>query len=694
MKKDKKYPRWTAEGMAIMLLCTLFMSCNNEDFLESVNPKEANGYICFGTTSDNDVQTKGSIGTKEKTYTSHRFVLRASESDDTLCIRALVSEDIHPSDKTDATVVTRGMPVDNTNFYDQFHVLAYWQKSGSLVEQFYMDDNVLDKGTTWKSDQVYYWPGAEHTLQFYAWAPIYASGLTAPTSPDNKTLTYTVPAEATAQKDIVVAGTSGIQGDYNQAVSLPFKHICTAVRFAVGSQMQPGSIKSVALTGIQNTGTYDMESGTWTLGTSKTDFSQDLNKTTTGTEASGTEITTANGTFMMLPQTLPADAMIKVVFTNAKGMDRTLTAPIGNTVWTMGNTTTYRLSITPEYELEFTSTPEVKDAHYVIYPITFKANNLSKKGWTLTSNDKANVTFMQTFPHEDLKELVDKGYWLKDYCGTSTLTGTSTGEVKVYVFLKENVSEQDRDIVLSLASVDDPTDKPVTFTFKQYCPIWNNGIGVERIQGADYPWGFNWDSNMKITYSMPQGFVAGWYHFVYLLVYDTKKYVSSKGNAWAGTWKVTIDFSKVPKLTTATSSTDGLQNTWELYDFEGISEASEMMDRLVRWGGVPDKTLPKNPSEYAALECAKKNKFGVNKVTQGDQVAYIPVLDKADLVWYLPAKDEAYSMSDTSMTGNYWTSTAITDPGTTSYKYNVEGNATTDENRQKRLHVRAVRSKP
>lgn len=95
------------------------------------------------------------------------------------------------------------------------------------------------------------------------------------------------------------------------------------MRFAVGSQMQPGQIKSVALKGVKNAGTYNMANA-WTLGDATADFSQTLDKETTGNEGNGDEITSAEGTFMMLPQILPADAMIKVVFTNASGVDRTL----------------------------------------------------------------------------------------------------------------------------------------------------------------------------------------------------------------------------------------------------------------------------------------------------------------------------------------------------------------------------------
>ena len=100
--------------------------------------------------------------------------------------------------------------------------------------------------------------------------------------------------------------------------------------------MQPGSIKSVALKGVKNAGTYDMAGGTWTLGGTTADFSQTLNKATTGTEANGDAITSSEGTFMMLPQTLPAGATVEVVFTNASGVDRTLSASIAGSEWKMG----------------------------------------------------------------------------------------------------------------------------------------------------------------------------------------------------------------------------------------------------------------------------------------------------------------------------------------------------------------------
>ena len=337
-----------AGGMATMLLCTLLFSCNNEDFLESGNPEKACDNICFGISSDKNVQTRGYAGSDDEGYTADRFVLRSDDSADTLCVRAIVSDGINVSGFEGEQALTRATPVDKDNFYDKFHVLAYWSKNGASVDQFYMNTNASNSaasvgtGAKWSTEQIYYWPGADHSFQFYAWAPTDAGGLTTPSSPQDKSLAYTVPEAATDQKDIVVATTNEIQGDNNAAVPLTFKHICTAVRFAVGSQMQPGSIKSVALKGVKNAGTYDMAGGTWSIGNATVDFSQTLGKTTTGTPDEA--LTTDAQTFMMIPQTLPDGAQIEVVFTDKSNVDHTLTADIKGTVWPIGKTVTYKIS--------------------------------------------------------------------------------------------------------------------------------------------------------------------------------------------------------------------------------------------------------------------------------------------------------------------------------------------------------------
>lgn len=681
-------------GMAAVLLSVTLFSCSSDVPYEHTDYSTTDN-ICFGI-SDSGNGTRAAAA--NEAITTDRYVLRSSESSDTLCVRAVVSDGIGKAAAKHATRASM-----QTTMYDQFNVVAQLKKSdGNIAPRYYMNEVATKQGVVWQpSSSIYYWPD-NGSLRFLAWAPLDAELDESPVKPSedvNKTtIKYTVPAELSKQRDLVAAATgynASPVGGVCAPVSLQFKHLCTAVVVKTGATMAPGTIKSVTVTNVRNSGTYDMLSSAWTLNDATTSYTVSPDMATGSTTAEGTKLNADDATFMLLPQTLGADSKLEVMFhDNISGRDRLLTASLNGAEWPMGKTVTYRLSITPEYELEFTSEPQVQDAHYVIYPITIKAENLGANGWKLVSNDTRNVTFVENFGNDDIKRLVDNGYWLKDYCGKSELTSTTRGDIKVYVFIKENITDADRDIKLTLTPADYPNAAPVTFDFKQYCPAWNNGIGVERKQETDYPWGFNWDSSMKITYSMPKGFWMGIWHALFTIFGNTK-YVTQEGYAWTGTWKVTVDFSKVPKLTTATSATDGLKNTWEIYNFEGISDAETIMRQLESWGGVPDKTLPTNPTEFAAAACAKKNPFGVTINTKDGQNLYLPTLSQSDLVWYLPAQDEAPNMVDGiyPLSGNYWTSTAITDPGTTSYKYTV-GASASPEDRNNFIHVRAVRKRP
>lgn len=681
-------------GMAAVLLSVTLFSCSSDVPYEHTDYSTTDN-ICFGI-SDSGNGTRAAAA--NEAITTDRYVLRSSESSDTLCVRAVVSDGIGKAAAKHATRASM-----QTTMYDQFNVVAQLKKSdGNIAPRYYMNEVATKQGVVWQpSSSIYYWPD-NGLLRFLAWAPLDAELDESPVKPSedvNKTtIKYTVPAELSKQRDLVAAATgynASPAGGVCAPVSLQFKHLCTAVVVKTGATMAPGTIKSVTVTNVRNSGTYDMLRSAWTLNDATTSYTVSPDMATGSTTAEGTKLNADDATFMLLPQTLGADSKLEVMFhDNISGRDRLLTASLNGAEWPMGKTVTYRLSITPEYELEFTSEPQVQDAHYVIYPITIKAENLGANGWKLVSNDTRNVTFVENFGNDDIKRLVDNGYWLKDYCGKSELTSTTRGDIKVYVFIKENITDADRDIKLTLTPADYPNAAPVTFDFKQYCPAWNNGIGVERKQETDYPWGFNWDSSMKITYSMPKGFWMGIWHALFTIFGNTK-YVTQEGYAWTGTWKVTVDFSKVPKLTTATSATDGLKNTWEIYNFEGISDAETIMRQLESWGGVPDKTLPTNPTEFAAAACAKKNPFGVTINTKDGQNLYLPTLSQSDLVWYLPAQDEAPNMVDGiyPLSGNYWTSTAITDPGTTSYKYTV-GASASPEDRNNFIHVRAVRKRP
>ena len=429
------------------------------------------------------------------------------------------------------------------------------------------------------------------------------------------------------------------------------------------------------------------------------DFIQELNHITTGTETAGSEVTSAAQTFMMLPQTLSDGATVEVVFVDGTtGTERTLSASIAGMDWPQGTTVTYRISITPEYELEFISEPEMQDAHYIIYPIHIKAgDNIPGGSWTLTSTDPANVTL-----RSNLTTLTGRGFWVEEDKGEASITSAAVGDdITVYAFLTENSGEATREINLELKPTNSTDAIPQTFTISQLCPSWNGALGCERIEEYDegftgYPWGFLWDSSMKITYDAEEvSILDRIILFFYLGIINNEDFVSQDISILPYYHHVVIDFSKISPLDVAMSPSEGQQNTLDIYNFDGINDASSMMDMLEEWGIHPDKELPTNPTVFAARACALKNKFNkeIISTSEGQQVERA-VLKDENLVWYLPATNEAPQMQDADypLEGDYWTSTAIND-NQNAYKYTV-GSSTTSEIRTSNLHVRAVRKKP
>ena len=690
--------------MFALFPCLLLFSCSKE-FPDGSDAGHAGKYsesISFGVApdgSDGNVQTKGVAAGLGNGYVSGQFVLRAQDSADTLCVSAVISDGIGL--QADNRVVTRSAPVTENDFHDSFHVLAYWKKDGQLVEdRFYMDVDVSDTGNNrWSSADTYYWPGDGHTLRFYAWAPADAAFSLTPQDPTGTSLAYTVPKDVADQKDIVVTSTDEMAGNSNTMVPLDFRHICTAVHFKFGSQMQSGTVKSVALKGVGSAGTYDMASGTWALTGGTDDFIQELNLSTTGSETSGSELTTPAQTFMMIPQEiLPDGASVEVVF-NDGTKDRTLSASIAGMVWPQGKTVTYRISISPEYELEFISEPEIQDAHYIIYPIHIKAgDNIPGGSWTLASTDPDNVTL-----RTDLTILTRRGFWVEEDKGEGSITSTAVGEdITVYAFLTENAGEATREINLELKPTNSSTAIPQTFTISQLCPSWNGDLGCERFEDKDDPWGFLWPEGMTVTYNMENAGLGDLIKNALLNAYlswftDYGQFITKKTFLLSIT-SVTINYDAVPQVAVAKDENNGLKNTLELYNFNGINDVSTLEDILKNWGGVPDKTLPLNPAEFAARSASMRNKFHKTVEQQAGQTIEVPVLPHDEITWYLPSKNEAMQMKDETypLNGNYWTSTNSLDEydNQNAFMYYSDDVSTGLERRDVNLHVRAVRKRP
>ena len=680
-------------GMAAVLLSVTLFSCSSDVPYENTDYSTTDN-ICFGI-SDSGNGTRAAAA--NEAITTDRYVLRSSESSDTLCVRAVVSDGIGKAAAKHATRASM-----QTTMYDQFNVVAQLKKSdGNIAPRYYMNEVAAKQGDVWQpSSSIYYWPD-NGSLRFLAWAPIDAELDESPVKPSedvNKTtIKYTVPADLSKQRDLVAAATgynASPAGGVCAPVSLQFKHLCTAVVVKTGATMAPGTIKSVTVTNVRNSGTYDMLSSAWTLNDATTSYTVSPNMATGSTTAEGTKLNADDATFMLLPQTLGAESKLEVMFhDNISGRDRLLTASLNGAEWPMGKTVTYRLSITPEYELEFTSEPQVQDAHYVIYPIKIKVDPGLTGGWKLKSTSP-KVTL-----RKNLTELEEVGYWIEEDRGTQTIEGTESGDITVYAFLEENVTNAERDVVLELSPKGFPSATPAKFTIRQLCPSWNaDGLGCERIEGKKYQWGFLWGDNMKMVYTVPGWILKKWWVEIVLTWFnDYGKYITVDRDSWSTSFRVTIDFNKIPSPNVAKSPTDGIKNSSELYNFNGISDVSALIKRLENWGGTTNQTFPLNPTEFAVRAAVMKNKFNKEVQTSGTETIERPILKNENLVWYLPAKDEFSTIVDDEypLQGNYWTSTAsdISEDDENAYKYILNSGASL-EKRTTLLNVRAVRKRP
>jgi len=678
----------------LLALAVLPTSCADDDILNPT-PGEYTDRVCFSTTAPAFEPDTRSAAQADC------FVLHPQKGRDSLFVNTTICNfDDSASPATRAQLTTSAS-------LNSFMVSAFAMNNGAWTS-FFPEEEITreSEADTWEytSGNVHFWPGAEHPMRFCAYSPSKATGLNVNHSMTNgvpNTLSFTVQSDVAAQVDLLAAKADDVPGDYNSVYPLEFKHICTAIQFKEGAGMQPGALKKVELAGVYNSGTYSFGSESWTLDTSsRSDFTQTLNPTAGKemTQQEGTAITDDSDCLIMMPQTLPEGAQLRVTFHDkVTGQDREMTASLAGKTWPQGRKVVYTLSITPDYKLDFASEPAVQDAHYVIYPIKITSDKAIPGGWTLTSNNPDNVTFVEKFDIQDIKTLVDAGYWLDGYNGTSTLKSTTTGEVTVYVFLKENATREDRNITLSLrpTAVDNMGETAMEkatkkFTFTQYCPAWNGDLGVERIQDEDFPWGFNWDFKVQVKFTS-SGILDSFLNILirlYIRFSDLSDYVSVKGS-W-GTFTAEIDYAKISALPSnvAISDDDGKTNTWQLRNATKASDVAALIQQMESWGGEVQGNMD-YALDFAARGCAMKNKFRVETATQSGKTVYRPVLDEDNMVWYLPARNEAALMQD-NLSGDYWTSTTLSNQNTSAYKYTA-GGGTSLQDRATRLHVRAVR---
>lgn len=376
-------------SLTALAVATSVVSCAEEDLVNSI---PMSNVLTFQVKVNDAVETKTRSGidnTLDGFFPTSSLELR---SDDNTIFYANCEErnGIHMHYDTSNTK-TRGTVVNNNNFYPSFLLYGYtYNANGSFSESTTVSENIKgvtvnksSSGTGWQPTDVT-WPGASYKATFYAIAP--ADAVTPSADAGGPTFTYTVPQSASDQKDLLVSKCENVSCDGKSAPTLTFNHALAAIKFAKGNIAPYTSITKVEITGVQNSGTYDMNTGTWS------------GKSSTSTNSYSLTSFTDNDVLFLMPQTLPSGAQLKVTLSDGS-TTKVLTSDLSGN-WQNGNQYTYSISvdqITGTFKIEVTQTvsaPKAGGNATISVKSYFEYGNGSTKisvPWTAT-NAENNIS--------------------------------------------------------------------------------------------------------------------------------------------------------------------------------------------------------------------------------------------------------------------------------------------------------------
>lgn len=439
-----------------------------------------------------------------------------------LSFRPVVSSFLDPSDSAG----TRAAPV--SSMYDTFDISAYaftgaW--SGQNKPNLFYRETMTRSGQTWSGGVRMVWPGAGYHVRFAAVSPSTATGLSwisSATDGGMPQISYTVQGSAASQLDLLEAVSPDYDGSGNSAgygVNLTFNHILTAIRFQVKDVGIDGTLKSITLSGIRNTGNHTVGSGAWTGQSGNATYT--VTNLNAAFSASGEfPITASSNTLLLMPQTLGADALLTIVVATA-GTEKTLTASLAGETWFPGKLVTYtlnpsgndwlystvNLSGVPEAIGNGVQTPVATVASYKQHALGFT----QPLPWTMTFSENGSA-FSPTPPS-----------WLSisPTSGDGGTTGTvvnatvtrvnSKAEYRCTVKVSNGGSDNRFDIVL-------PTPRFAGLEIAP-APLYYNGSTFEI---KDTHWNHE-------SYNDKQGKVAGSYYFTFI---ELASYFDSRGSSF------------------------------------------------------------------------------------------------------------------------------------------------------------------
>lgn len=251
----------------------------------------------------------------------------------------------------------------------------------------------------------FFWPTENYKVSFFAYYPYGNSDFTVQ-SPSNDpgapTYGYTVPTTISSQQDIMTGQVVNRLGGTATPVNMSLSHRCSAVNITIENERSSSiTVSSVSIEGVKFSGT--LNENTWSLGATVNSSSLNpfmLTCNTTIAAGNSANLTGSNNVFLMLPQTLPATAKLKVV---ADG--ETFEGSISGS-WEAGVNYIYTLSFSDSWEYILTVSEPVAFSYaggtnsYSIQSYRSKNSGAVTEnvGWTATYDTNGDGIYNDSQP--------------------------------------------------------------------------------------------------------------------------------------------------------------------------------------------------------------------------------------------------------------------------------------------------------
>ncbi|MDE5886254.1 MAG: fimbrillin family protein [Muribaculaceae bacterium] len=428
---------------AVALLGFLFTACSDDSPLSAGKDQKL---VRFNVEIGQGWNTKGSSPDDHTPSGVKTLTLKGGDSPLYLVPKAIDGISLSNSENSP----TRSSIIDNENM-ESLGVFASIKPDGTTgldgIVANYMSNEEVTRDNNWAPVDNYLWPGKD-ALHFNAYSPFTSTpgsegitSLPSSTASGELFLSYSTPEDVADQIDLLI---STPVDSKSSPCDLTFNHALAAVRFAAGAELSPCTVKSISLSNVSSAGKLNMESGEWSELSEPITFVANPEielKAAEGSKfvASGTDITSEDQTFLLIPQTLPENAQISITF-DFNGEEKILTSSLDGTVWTEGKTVVYRISANPATDsfilqlIDGDGNPVTSlNTNYTGSTLDFKV--MSAYGDSEDTASLKNVAWKAEFIDEN-GNVIDRPQWISSWTmsgkGVETVSATTTMQTPVF----------------------------------------------------------------------------------------------------------------------------------------------------------------------------------------------------------------------------------------------------------------------